>query len=309
MSSPSSSASSTSETGRGVLYAVGAYFCWGLFPLYWKPLASVSALQILCHRIVWSAVFVALILLVRQHWAWLRPALQSPRRVGLFMASSLMLSANWLIYIWAVNDGRVVEASLGYFINPLVNVLLGRLFLGERLTRPQALAVLLAGLGVMWLTVRVGAVPWVALGLAASFGIYGLLRKKAPLASLEGLALETFLMLPVALAALGWFAVQGQGAFGHQGALTDGLLIGGGIVTAIPLLMFAAGARRLKLATMGLIQYIGPTMQLMLGVLLYHEPFDVARLVGFALIWSALLLYSGAGVMQVLGRRRAAGAA
>ncbi|WP_374497092.1 EamA family transporter RarD [Vogesella indigofera] len=295
---------SRQETSRGVLYAVGAFFIWGLFPLYWKPLHDVPALQILCHRIVWSAVFVALILLLQRNWGWLLAALRDPQRVAIFAVSSLMLSLNWLIYIWAVNEGRVVEASLGYFINPLVNVLLGRLFLGERLTRPQAAAVAFATLGVGWLTLTAGSPPWISLSLAGSFGIYGLLRKKATLPSLEGLALETFLMTPLAAIALLWFNWQGQGAFGQQGTATDLLLLGAGVVTAIPLLLFASGARRLKLATVGLIQYLGPTIQLLLGVWLYNEPFGNDRAIGFALIWSALALYSGAGLLSYWKQRR-----
>lgn len=295
---------SRQETSRGVLYAVGAFFIWGLFPLYWKPLHDVPALQILCHRIVWSAVFVALILLLQRNWGWLADSVRDTRRLGIFALSSFLLSLNWLIYIWAVNDGRVVEASLGYFINPLVNVLLGRFFLGERLTRPQASAVGLATLGVAWITLGVGSLPWVALGLAGSFGVYGLLRKQASLPSLEGLALETFLMLPLAAAALLWFEANGNGGFGHLGLATDLLLVGGGIVTAIPLLLFASGARRLKLATVGLIQYLGPTIQLLLGVLLYQEPFGPERAVGFALIWSGLALYSGAGLLSYWKQRR-----
>lgn len=287
-----------------MLYAVGAFFIWGLFPLYWKPLHDVPALQILCHRIVWSAVFVALILLLQRNWGWLADSVRDTRRLGIFALSSLLLSLNWLIYIWAVNDGRVVEASLGYFINPLVNVLLGRFFLGERLTRPQAGAVGLATLGVAWITLGVGSLPWVALSLAGTFGVYGLLRKQASLPSLEGLALETFLMLPLAAAALLWFEANGSGGFGHLGPTTDLLLVGGGVVTAIPLLLFASGARRLKLATVGLIQYLGPSIQLMLGVLLYQEPFGPERAVGFALIWSGLALYSGAGLLGYWKQRR-----
>ncbi|UDM16139.1 EamA family transporter RarD [Vogesella sp. XCS3] len=298
--------SAPNETGKGVLYATGAFFIWGLFPLYWKPLHAVPALQILCHRIVWSALFVAILLLVQRNWRWLGDSLRDGARLRVFALSSLLLSFNWLIYIWAVNENRVVEASLGYFINPLVNVLLGRLFLGERLTRTQGIAIGLATLGVAWLTLSVGTLPWVALSLAATFGVYGLLRKKAPLPSLEGLALETFLMLPLALAALLWFAVRGDGAFGQLGLATDALLMGAGVVTAIPLLLFASGARRLKLATVGLIQYLGPTIQLLLGVWLYHEPFGSSRAIGFGLIWAALALYSGHGLLGYLKARRAA---
>ncbi|OHX12253.1 transporter [Chromobacterium sphagni] len=303
MSAPSSAGDS-----RGVLYTLGAFICWGLFPLYWKPLHSVPALQILCHRIVWSALFVALVLTFLRQWGDLRAALRQPRQLAIFGLSSTVLSLNWLIYIWAVNAGHVVEASLGYFINPLVNVLLGRLFLAERLSRPQTLAVALAGAGVAWLTVSAGSLPWIALSLAATFGIYGLLRKKAPLASLPGLALETFLLSPLALAALLWFGWQGQGAFGQVGVGRDLLLMGAGVVTAVPLLMFAAGARRLKLATVGVIQYVGPSIQLALGVILYDEPFGSDRALGFALIWSALLLYSAVGLRALWRERRIAGA-
>jgi chloramphenicol-sensitive protein RarD len=206
-----SSALSRQDASRGVLFTFIAFVIWGLFPLYWKPLHHMPALQILCHRIVWSAVFVAGILTVRHNWAWLGEAVRQPQKLAIFGLSSLMLSLNWLIYIWAVNAGHVVEASLGYFINPLFNVLLGRLFLAEKLTPIQRTAVALAAAGVAWITWCTGALPLIALSLAATFGLYGLLRKKAPLASLEGLALETFLMAPLALLALGWFQWQGQG--------------------------------------------------------------------------------------------------
>ncbi|WP_239688687.1 EamA family transporter RarD [Aquitalea magnusonii] len=223
-----SSAQSRQDATRGVLFTFVAFVIWGLFPLYWKPLHHIPALQILCHRIVWSALFVAGILTVRHNWAWLGEAVRQPQKLAIFGLSSLMLSLNWLIYIWAVNAGHVVEASLGYFINPLFNVLLGRLFLAEKLTPIQRSAVLLAAAGVAWITWTSGTVPLIALSLAATFGLYGLLRKKAPLASLEGLALETFLMAPLALAALLWFQWQGQGAFLHEAVGSDVLLVGAG---------------------------------------------------------------------------------
>ncbi|MBA4708327.1 EamA family transporter RarD [Aquitalea aquatica] len=304
-----SSAQSRQDATRGVLFTFIAFLIWGLFPLYWKPLHHIPALQILCHRIVWSALFVAGILTVRHNWAWLGEAVRQPQKLAIFGLSSLMLSLNWLIYIWAVNAGHVVEASLGYFINPLFNVLLGRLFLAEKLTPIQRSAVLLAAVGVAWITWATGTVPLIALSLAATFGLYGLLRKKAPLASLEGLALETFLMAPLALAALLWFQWQGQGAFLNEAISSDVLLVGAGVVTAIPLLLFAAGARRLKLATVGLIQYIGPTIQLALGVWVFGEAFDSAKLVGFCLIWLALLLYSAAGLLSMRQQKRSAAAA
>jgi chloramphenicol-sensitive protein RarD len=298
--------SSRAESCRGVLFAIGAYVCWGLFPLYWKPLHHLPALEIMCHRVVWSALFLIGVLLVRRHWRWLIPVLRDVGKLRLFMLSSSALTLNWLIYIWAVNSGHVVESSLGYFINPLVNVLLGRVFLGERLTVAQKTAVGLACAGVAWLTVLQGNVPWIALSLALTFGLYGLLRKRAPLPSLEGLALETLLMLPLALAWLAWVGVRGGGAFAAGDVGIDALLVGAGVVTAVPLLLFAAGARRLKLATLGLVQYISPSLQLLLGVCLYHEPFSPGRAFGFALIWGGLVLYTGTSVRHFLRTRDSA---
>ncbi|MFO1233986.1 MAG: EamA family transporter RarD [Rivihabitans pingtungensis] len=287
------------ETRRGVLFCHGRLFYLGLVPVVLEAAGANPGLaDFVSPDCLVGGVCRWHVLLWQRHWAWLAVSVRQPRLLGLFVASSLLLSVNWLIYIWAVNENHVVEASLGYFINPLVNVLLGRVFLGERLSPPQALAVLLAALGVAWLTLSLGALPWVALSLAASFGVYGLLRKQAPLPSLEGLALETFLLAPLAALALAWFHWQGQGAFGQHGLTVDALLMGAGVVTAVPLLLFASGARRLKLATVGLIQYIGPTMQLLLGVWLYHEPFGAARAVGFGLIWTALALYSGHGLLS-----------
>jgi chloramphenicol-sensitive protein RarD len=293
------------ESTRGALYAVGAYCCWGLFPLYWKPLEQISPLEILCHRILWSAVFLLIVLGCKRHWSWLAPFARQPRKLVLFTASSLCLSLNWLLYIWAVNSGHIVESSLGYFINPLVNVLLGRLVLRERLGSLQKGAVVLAAIGVLWMTIQLGAFPWISLGLALTFGLYGLMRKQAPLPSLEGLALETFLLAPLAFAVLFLFAVHGETRFGHGSTIETMMLVGAGVVTAVPLLLFANGARRLKLATLGLIQYISPTLQLLLGVLIYHEAFDSARAVGFAFIWSGLAVYTLSSVRVLLKGRAA----
>ncbi|MDF0604351.1 EamA family transporter RarD [Neisseriaceae bacterium TC5R-5] len=299
-----SSSVSPADSRRGVWLTATAFVCWGLFPLYWKPLQAIPAWQILSHRIIWSAVFLAGILCVRMQWAWLGKVMQQPRKYAVFAWSSSLLTLNWLLYIWAVNSGHIVEASLGYFITPLFNVLLGRWFLAERLSRGQLAAVGLAAAGVLWLTLSTRAFPWIALSLAATFAWYGLLRKRAPLASLEGLALETFLMAPLALAALLWFEWQGQAAFGHGSGWQTMLLMGAGVVTAVPLLLFAAGARRLRMATVGLLQYIGPSIQLLLGVWLFQESFGSARAIGFALIWLALLLYSAEGWRQSRLRRR-----
>lgn len=276
----------------GIVYAALAYLSWGLFPLYFRQVAAVPALEVVLHRTLWSLVFVLALLAMRRQWAWMREVLRQPRVLGAFALSALLLAANWLTYVWAVNNGHVVDASLGYFILPLVNVALGYVFLHERPRPGQWLAVTVAAAGVLWLTVLTGRLPWIALVLALSFGFYGLLRKVAVLGALEGLTLETVLLAPVTMAVLGAWAWQGQGALVQGDASTLGWLVLAGPVTAIPLLWFAAGARRIPLATMGILQYIAPSLQLALGVWLFHEAFDVSRLAGFVLIWAALLVYT-----------------
>jgi chloramphenicol-sensitive protein RarD len=292
---------------QGILYAAAAYASWGLFPLYFKALQTIPSDQILLHRMVWSLVFLVIVLAWRKQWGWLGEVMRKPKVLAGFAASAILLSTNWFIYIWAVNNGRVIDSSLGYFINPLVNVLLGFLLLGERLRPVQWLAVALAAAGVTWLTWQTGQLPWVALALAGSFGLYGLLRKTASLGALEGLALETLLLFPVALIYLVILTMEGRNAFMGAGTPQQLLLAAAGPITAIPLLMFAAGARRIPLSLLGMLQYIGPTLQLLLGVWLYHEPFGGARLVGFVLIWSALAVYSLESAWQAWrGRPRAA---
>lgn len=281
---------------KGVIYAAAAYVLWGVFPLYWKALSGVPAQQILAHRIVWSLVFVGGMLTLRHNWAWLRPALRQRRIVLTFIASGVLLSINWYTYIWGVNAGFIVETSLGYFINPLVNVLLGYAILHERMRPAQWAAIAVAAAGVIYLTVSYGAVPWIALTLAFSFGTYGLLRKTASLNSAEGLFLETAVLFLPAFGFLLLMERQGTAAFAHSGWTNTLLLIGAGAATSIPLLLFAAGARRITLTTLGLLQYIAPTLQLLIGVLLYNEEFGPARLVGFGLIWTALLLYTVEGI-------------
>src|SRR3990167_8178857 len=276
----------------GIVYASLAYLSWGLFPLYFRQVAAVPALEVVLHRTLWSLVFVLALLAMRRQWAWMREVLRQPRVLGAFALSALLLAANWLTYVWAVNNGHVVDASLGYFILPLVNVALGYVFLHERPRPGQWLAVTVAAAGVLWLTVLTGRLPWIALVLALSFGFYGLLRKVAVLGALEGLTLETVLLAPVTMAVLGVWAWQGRGALVQGDASTLGWLVLAGPVTAIPLLWFAAGARRIPLATMGILQYIAPSLQLALGVWLFHEAFDVSRLAGFVLIWAALLVYT-----------------
>lgn len=282
----------------GMIFAAASYVMWGLFPVYFKALQGIPPMEILLHRMVWSLVFLMLVLAWRRQWDWIRQVLRRPRVLAGFTASALLLAGNWFIYIWAVNNDRVVDASLGYFINPLVNVLLGFLLLRERLRPGQWGAVALAAGGVAWLTWQGGAVPWIALMLAGSFASYGLLRKTAALGALEGLSLETLLLFPLALGYLGWLTLSGHNAFLSAPVSTQWLLAAAGPITAIPLLLFAAGARRIPFSTLGLLQYIGPTLQLLLGVWLYHEPFSGARLVGFALIWAALAVYWLEGVWQ-----------
>lgn len=288
----------------GLFYAAAAHLMWGVFPLYFRALQSVDPLEMLMHRIVWSAGFVMLVWLYKKQWRWLLDALRQPRIVLIFAVSAALLSLNWFVYIYAVHSGHVVEGSLGYFINPLVNVLLGMVFLRERLRRVQWLAVTLASFGVFWLTWQVGYVPWIALILAFSFGTYALLRKIAPLAALEGLTLETLILFPCALIYLYWLVNQQHSAFMIATPVIQILLVAAGPITAIPLLLFAAAARRISLSTLGVMQYIGPTLQLLIGVWVFDEPFGHVRLVGFTLIWIALLLYAIEGLWQ---HRRAIG--
>ena len=288
----------------GLLYAALAYALWGLFPLYFRQVATVPSFEIVVHRCVWALAVLVIALSVLRRWGWLARVLRQPRQRALFGLSALLLSANWLVYVWAVNHDRVIDSSLGYFITPLVNVLLGYVVLHERLRRPQVAAVALAALGVLWLTFQAGQLPWIGLVLAASFGFYGLLRKTATLGALEGLALETLLLAPLAIPLLLWLTSRGGSAFASGDASLIGWLLLAGPLTVVPLLLFAAGARRITMATLGLLQYIGPTIQFALGVWLFHEPFDRTRFVGFALIWLALALYSAESWW--VARRRAA---
>ena len=282
----------------GILYAGLAFLIWGLFPLYFHALNTITPSEILAHRVIWSLVFLTLVLTVRRQWSWLAGLRQQPRVVAGFAASALLLSGNWLLYIWAVNSGHVIEGSLGYFINPLFNVMLGYLVLKERLRPVQWSAIGIAAAGVLWLSWQAGHMPWIALLLAASFGAYGLLRKTAALGALEGLSFETMLLFPFAAAYLAWQGTHGGNGFEGAGNGVRWLLAAAGPITAIPLLLFAAGARRIPLSVLGLLQYIGPSIQLTLGIVLFKEEFTTARLVGFALIWSALALYAAEGLWR-----------
>jgi len=294
---------SSSRVKQGIAAGFLAYTLWGLLPGYWKALQVVSPLEILCHRTIWSFLFLLLVLAARRQWAWVGEVRTNRKTLWLSLGSACLLSLNWLAYIWAVNSGHVVDSSLGYFVTPLVNIVLGVLFLRERLRVWQTVAVSFAAAGVLWLTVGYGVFPWIALSLAITFGFYGLMRKVSPLQSLEGLSLETAALSLPAIAYLAYLQVSGGLAFGHAGASTTLLLAGTGVVTALPLLLFAHAARQVKLATMGILQYISPTFQFCLGVLVYGEPFTAARLWGFAPIWLALIIYSLESMREERRRR------
>ena len=282
----------------GILSAALAFLCWGLFPIYFHALGDVPPVQILAHRVLWSLGFLLVVLALRRQWKWLSQVRQ-PRVFWSFAASALLLSANWLVYIWAVKNGHVIEASLGYFINPLVNIMFGYLLLKERMRPAQWGAIAIAALGVGWLTWQSGSVPWIALVLAATFGAYGLLRKTAALGALEGLSFETMVLFPFAAAYVGWLSVTGDNAFFNAPLdATRILLVLAGPITAIPLLLFAIGARKIPLSILGLLQYLSPTIQFLLGVWLFHEAFSSDRLVGFLMIWAALALFAGEGLLR-----------
>ncbi|ASM78773.1 membrane protein [Vitreoscilla filiformis] len=276
----------------GLLSAALAYVIWGLFPLYFHQLRDVNALEVVLHRSLWSLLFMLALLALKHRWQALTQALRQPRTLAVFAASALLLSGNWLIYVWAVHSHRVIEASLGYFINPLFNVLLGVLVLHERPRPVQWLALGLAALGVVGMAWVSGAAPWVSLALALTFGLYGLLKKLAPLGAQDGLALETLILAPLVIPALAWFASYG-GDTAHATPATWLWLLAAGPLTAVPLLLFAYGAQRITLSTLGLLQYLGPTLQFAIGLWVFHEPMQPARLAGFGVIWLALLVYSG----------------
>jgi chloramphenicol-sensitive protein RarD len=293
-----------SDVRRGLWVAVASFVLWGVMPLYWHALKDVPSLQIVVHRIVWSAVFVVG-WLTWQRRDWLRSALSRPRVGWMLALSGVLIAFNWGLYIWAVNAGHVVESSLGYFINPLVNVLFGVLFLRERLTRMQWASVALASVGVLWLTIQYGHPPWIAIGLALWFAQYGLIRKLAAVGSIAGLGVESVYLFAPALAMLLWGEAHGSGGFvGGWGLGLDVLLVVGGALTALPLIGFAYAVRRVPLSVVGLLQYISPTMQFLIGVLVLGEAFDHDRAIGFVFIWIALALFAGDGVWR--SQRRAA---
>lgn len=283
---------------RGVLFAGGAYFLWGIFPLFWRELKGVDATELIAHRVVWSLFFVLALSYFLGSWEDVKRAFASPRLVGLHLLSGAMLTVNWLVYVWGVNSGRVLEMSLGYFLVPLLNAGLGKLVLREHLRPVQWCALALAGVGILCQFTALRDFPWAALTIALSWGFYALMRKRSPLDSVAGLAVETALFTPLAGAFLVWKAWHGLGALGHSDSWVTFLVFSTGIVTAIPLIFFAAGARRLRFTTLGLLQYLSPSMTFLLGAFLYHEALTNGKIVSFGLIWLALVLYSIDGLLR-----------
>ena len=275
---------------KGVLSGMAAYAMWGFFPIYWKLLHDVPAPQLLGHRIAWSFLLLFVFILLTRQWADFRSRLNG-RTLGIYLIAAVLIGVNWLTYVWAVNAGFIVETSLGYFINPLLSVLMGVMFLRERLRPAQWVPVVIATIGVVYLAVVYGRLPWIALLLAFSFGFYGLVKKLAPLGSVFGLTLETGILFLPAVAYLGWTQFSGGAAFLHAGATLDVLMIGAGLVTTVPLLMFASAAKQIPLTMIGILQYLAPTIQFLLGVFIYNEPFDGSRLIGFSLVWLALIIF------------------
>jgi chloramphenicol-sensitive protein RarD len=275
---------------KGILYGIGAYVFWGFFPIYWKLLHHVSALQLIGHRIIWSFLLLFAIILITKQWTELRANINA-KILRLYAVAALLVGANWLIYVWAVNANFIVETSLGYFINPLFSVLLGVIFFKEKLRIAQWIPVVLAALGVAYLTYAYGRLPYIALSLAFSFGLYGLVKKLSPLGSLYGLTIETGILFIPALGYLIFTEANSTGAFLHTGITSDLLMIGAGLVTTIPLLMFASAVRSIPLWVAGLLQYITPTIQFFIGILIYKEPFSQHQFIGFGMVWAALIVF------------------
>ncbi len=277
----------TNNLVNGIL----AFVLWGLFPIYWRALQEVSAPEILAYRIVGSLFFVAFLLVIMNKWSWLKEL--TFKKFSYYGLTSLFISTNWLVYIWAVNNDQVVEASLGYYINPLMNVLLGTLFLHEKLRKMQKIAILIAMMGVAFLTYKYGKLPWVSLILATSFAIYGLLKKKSDLGGVESFSLETFILSFPAFGFILFLIQKGESSWGNLGLQSDLLLLGAGIATGLPLVLYNLAAKKLTLTTLGMLQYISPTFQLLIGLLVFKEAFPMDKLLGFAIIWLALIIYTG----------------
>lgn len=291
------------DTFKGTLSTTASFLIWGMIPIYWKFLKILPAAHVMSHRIIWSFVFVTLLLTFQRRWNEVRVALKPAKTRYTLILTSLLIGTNWLIYIWAVNHDHVVEASLGYFINPLINVILGMIFLKERLFRWQFISVGLAVVGVVFLTIQFHRLPWIALSLAFSFGLYGLLRKTAKVQSVPGFYVELMLLIPLAWGYLSFFT-DAPGFMGSTDIKIQGLLMGSGIITAVPMLLFAHGARRIQYITVGFIQYLAPTGQLLSGVILFSEPFTQSHLIAFSFIWGALAIYTSTIVYQFRRQRK-----
>ena len=289
---------------KGIIYAVIAYILWGLFPAFWKLLQSIPANEILCHRMTWSLVFVLILLIIRKRWEWLKSIRSKPRILVTYFITAGMLAINWYVYVWSVNHNFIVETSLGYFINPLIYVLLGFIILGERPRIWQWVAIGIATIGVLYLTFNYGTFPWIALTLACTFGLYGLLRKTSSLNALEGLSLETGLLFLPALFFLLFLGGNNSGSFGHKEISTSILLALSGVVTGLPLLLFASAVKRIPLISIGVLQYIAPSLQFLLGVFIYKEIVDKTRLLGFIIVWIALVIYTMESIKHFRRRNR-----
>ncbi|HTL93862.1 MAG TPA: EamA family transporter RarD [Steroidobacteraceae bacterium] len=300
---------SESRAGRGLAAGLGAFIIWGLFPLYLKPLHAVGTLEVIAHRVTWSCVFIFIWMLVRGELGQVRATLTNPALLWRLCISAGLITVNWVVYVYAVANGHVVETSLGYFINPLLNVVLGLVFLRERLNPAQWISVGLASVAVLYMSVISGNPPWISLTLAAAFGLYGFVRKVIPVAALPGLAVETFLLLPVAAGYLLWLEMTGVGALGHSGGVVDAMLVAAGPITAVPLFLFAYGARLIPYSAMGLIQYLAPSLQLALGLAVFGETLERSRAVGLTLIWVGLAIYTADGIWRSRPKRRSALAA
>ena len=296
------------ERRTGVVAGLSAYLLWGLFPLYFPLLEPAGGLEIVAHRVAWSLLFVGLLLTVLRGWSQVRAAFTDGRTLLVLSGAAVLIVVNWLVFVFAVNSGHVVESSLGYFINPLVSVLLGVVVFRERLRRLQWVAVALAALAVVVLTVDYGHPPWIALALAGSFGLYGLMKKLVRVEAAPGLFVETALVFLPALVVIAVLEARGSAAFGHEGVGNAVLLALSGVATAVPLLLFAAAARRVPLSTVGLLQYVNPLMQLAIGVFVLGEPMPPARLVGFAIVWLALVVFTADTLRQARSTRRDAAA-
>ncbi|MEM8690325.1 MAG: EamA family transporter RarD [Pseudomonadota bacterium] len=289
----------TGDTPAGLCFAISAYFLWGFLPLYMKMLSHVGPVEVVAHRVIWSVPVAGLLLIVLRRTKDLMEALRTPRMFAMGCVTAALISVNWGIYVWAITSGQALDAALGYYINPLFSVALGALLLREKLTGAQRVAIGLAGAAVAVLTISAGAIPWAAIGLTVSWGLYALAKKQLPIGPNQGFLLEVLILLIPALGYLIWLSVNGQGLFLVGDASTDWLLLGCGAVTAIPLILYANGAKRLRLSTIAILQYIAPTMIFLTAVFIFNEPFGQARMIAFPMIWAALVIYSASMIRQM----------